>query len=127
MSRTPILSYVVAVVTAVLFLAPLAVALMTSLKSPSELTQVLRLPTDLYFENYARAWQQMGRTFLNSLLITGPSVVFSILVGTMAAYPLAFVRAFGGHRLLSAADRYAGALPDRADSAVSHHPLAGAL
>lgn len=92
MTRTPILPYIVALIMAVLFLAPLVVAFMTSLKSPSELTQVLQLPSQLYFENYARAWQQMGRTFINSLLITGPAVVFSILVGTMAAYPLAYMR-----------------------------------
>lgn len=94
--REPILPYVIAVVMAVLFLAPLVVAGMTSLKSPRELTQVLSLPSELYFENYVIAFESMGRTFLNSVLITGPAVVFSIAVGTMAAYPLAHMRGRGG-------------------------------
>ena len=92
MNRQPVLPYIVAGLMAVLFLAPLMVAVMTSLKSPSELTQVLNLPTQLYFENYVRAWDKMGRTFINSLVITGPAVVFSILVGTMAAYPITYMK-----------------------------------
>jgi ABC-type glycerol-3-phosphate transport system permease component len=92
MSRQPILPYIIAIFMAVLFMAPLAVALMTSLKSPTELTRVLELPSELYFQNYVRAWEKMGRTFLNSLTITGPAVLFSILVGTMAAYPITYMR-----------------------------------
>ena len=87
-ARQPIVPYVIAVVMAVLFLAPLIVAAMTSMKGPTELSQVLALPQGFYYQNYVRAFEQMGRAFLNSLLITGPAVLFSVALGTMAAYPL---------------------------------------
>ena len=94
--RQSVVPYLIAVATAIVFLAPLFVAAMTSLKSPSELTRVLALPTTLYFENYAIAFDRMGRTFFNSVAITGPAVVLSIAVGAMAAYPLAYMRGRGG-------------------------------
>jgi ABC-type glycerol-3-phosphate transport system permease component len=94
--RQPVLPYVVAVVMAAVFLAPLVVATMTSFKAPRELTRVLAWPEGLYLDNYVAAFDMMGRSFLNSLLITVPAVVFSVIVGTMAAYPLAHMAGRGG-------------------------------
>jgi ABC-type glycerol-3-phosphate transport system permease component len=91
-----IASYAVILVFAALFLAPLVLAVMTSLKSPAEITRVLSLPLSLYFQNYAAAFSEMGRSFLNSLLITAPAVALSILVGSIAGYPLAMTRGRGG-------------------------------
>ena len=89
--RGSVAAYMIASVMAVLFLAPLVVAGMTSLKSPRELTRVLDLPTILYLENYVRAFESMGRPLLNSLMMTGPAVIFSVAIGTMAAYPLSYM------------------------------------
>jgi ABC-type glycerol-3-phosphate transport system permease component len=80
----------------VLFLAPLVLAVFTSLKSPAEITEVLSLPRSLYVQNYSVAFSEMGRSFLNSILITGPAVMFSILIGSVAGYPLALMRGRGG-------------------------------
>ncbi len=55
-ARAPIAPYVIAVIMAILFLAPLIVAGMTSIKSPSEIAQVLALPQGFYYENYVRAF-----------------------------------------------------------------------
>jgi ABC-type glycerol-3-phosphate transport system permease component len=95
-SRQTIAPYAVAVLMAILFLAPLIVAAMTSIKAPSELSRVLALPEGFYLENYVRAFELMGRPFLNSLLITGPAVFFSVAVGTMAAYPLSHMSGASG-------------------------------
>jgi len=84
------------ILAAVVFAAPLVVALLTSLKSPSEITRVISLPSELFFENYAIAYERMGRSFLNSIAITVPSVILSLLVGAISGYPLAYIRGAGG-------------------------------
>lgn len=94
--RTLIASYLIAVVMAVIFLAPLVLAGMTSLKSPQAIVRVLSFPTEIYFENYIIAFERMGRSFLNSVAITTVSVICSIAVGAFAAYPLAYARGRGG-------------------------------
>lgn len=94
--RRLVASYAVILVLAALFLAPLALALTTSLKSPEEITRVLSLPLSLHVQNYGVAFAEMGRSFLNSLLITAPAVVLSILIGSIAGYPLAMTRGRGG-------------------------------
>ena len=94
--RNAVSAYVVAIAMAVLFLAPLAIAAITALKTPAEITRVLSLPGEIYLQNFVVAFERMGRAFLNSVLITAPSVVFSIAVGSMAAYPLAYARGKGG-------------------------------
>ena len=86
----------VATIFAALFLAPLVLAVLTSVKSPADITRVLGLPTTLYVQNYAIAFDRMGRSFLNSILITAPAVAFSIAVGAIAAYPLAHAHGRGG-------------------------------
>jgi ABC-type glycerol-3-phosphate transport system permease component len=85
-------AYAVAGAFAVLFLAPLVLALLTSLKSPAEVTRVLSIPSTPYFQNYAIAYASMGRSFLNSIAITVPAVVLSVAVGAIAGYPLAYMR-----------------------------------
>jgi ABC-type glycerol-3-phosphate transport system permease component len=94
--RNSILTYVIALAMAGVFLAPLVVAAMTSIKSPQEIVRVLSIPTGIYFQNYAIAFERMGRSFLNSIAITTVSVIFSIAVGAMAAYPLAYARGRSG-------------------------------
>ncbi len=89
-------SYGVATVFACLFVAPLVLAVLTSLKSPAEITRVLSWPETFYVRNYAIAFDRMGRSFLNSVLITAPAVAFSIAIGAIAAYPLAYARGRGG-------------------------------
>lgn len=71
-------------------------ALLTSLKSPAETTRVLSIPGAPYMQNYAIAFERMGRSFFNSIAITVPAVVLSVFVGAVAGYPLAYMRGRGG-------------------------------
>jgi ABC-type glycerol-3-phosphate transport system permease component len=80
--------YLGAAVLLVVFVTPILVALNTSLKSPREALDVLSLPASPDFSNYGDAWNQIGRSFLNSLIITIPAVIFSVLIGALGAYPL---------------------------------------
>jgi glucose/mannose transport system permease protein len=90
------LRYVLVVVLALLYLTPLILTVVSSLKSPAELQTVLSWPSGIYERNYIDGWARIGRSVINSFLITVPSVVFSVLVGAIAAYPLAQVRIPGG-------------------------------
>lgn len=91
--------YTALVVLAIIYLLPLVVVMNASLKTPADIMHVLALPTQIEWQNYVVGWERIGRSLWNSVLITGPSVVLSILIGAMAAYPLAQVR-FRGDRLI---------------------------
>jgi len=85
-------SYFGAIAIAVIFAVPLLVAFNTSLKSPAEVLDVLSLPSAPVFQNYVTAWDQIGRTFLNSVMITVPGVILSVLLGAIAGFPLAQIK-----------------------------------
>jgi glucose/mannose transport system permease protein len=87
------LRHALVAVAGLAFLTPLLVAAVTSLKSPAEIGAVMALPTSPHLENYVIGWVQIRTGLANSLLITGPAVVLSVLVGCIAAYPLAMMRA----------------------------------
>jgi ABC-type glycerol-3-phosphate transport system permease component len=93
------LRYTAVVLLAVLYLAPLVVVLVSSFKSPAELADALSLPSGIHTRNYELAWARIGPSLWNSVLITGPSIVLSVLVGAIAAYPLSQVRFIGGRVL----------------------------
>lgn len=90
------ISVAILLIAVVAFAAPLIIALLTSLKSPAEVTRVMSLPSQPYFQNYAIAYERMGRSFFNSIAITVPSVLLSLLVGSVAGYPLAYMKGSGG-------------------------------
>lgn len=77
---------------ALIYLMPLLVALNASLKAPAEIMYTLRLPTHLFTQNYLDGWERIGPGVINSFMITIPSVVLSIFVGCLAAYPLSQMR-----------------------------------
>ncbi|WP_172295472.1 carbohydrate ABC transporter permease [Pseudoruegeria sp. HB172150] len=93
------LRYVALTLLAIVYMMPLLVVLNASLKTPADIQQVLALPTQIEWANYVAGWDRIGRSLWNSVLITGPSVVLSILIGAMAAYPLSQVR-FKGDRIV---------------------------
>jgi ABC-type glycerol-3-phosphate transport system permease component len=88
--RAPI--YFLLVILALLALAPLAVALNTALKLPEEVWDVTSFPSKLYLRNFVEGFNVIARGLLNSLIITVPSMLISVFVGTLAAYPLSQLR-----------------------------------
>jgi glucose/mannose transport system permease protein len=95
--------YCFLVTTALFFMAPLYVMLVTSLKTMDEirLGTILTLPQTLTIEPWIKAWSsactgltcrgiQVG--FWNSVMILVPSVIVSILAGALNGYALAFWR-----------------------------------
>ncbi len=81
------------IIWAVLWLAPLAWAVYTSLRPYSETAEkgYVSLPDTLNFDNYVTAWTQadLPHYFLNSLYIAVPAVIIVLFMSSMAAFVLA--------------------------------------
>jgi glucose/mannose transport system permease protein len=98
--------YAFLVVTALFFLTPLYVMLVTSLKSMDELRlgAILALPRAPTLEPWIKAWSSactglscngISVGFVNSVKILLPSVTLSIAVGSLTGYTLSFWRVRG--------------------------------
>jgi glucose/mannose transport system permease protein len=105
--------YAFLLITALFFLIPLYVMLVTSLKSMDEirLGNIIALPSAVSFDAWIKAWSsactglncngiQVG--FFNSMKILIPSVGVSILVGSLTGYALSFWRVKGANVLFAA-------------------------
>jgi ABC-type glycerol-3-phosphate transport system permease component len=91
------LVYIVLCLAAILSLIPFVVMVLTSFKNPKELVDVFSIPSHFYWENYQYGLGQIGRGLINSILITFPAVAISIVIGSLAAYPLSQIRFKGDY------------------------------
>lgn len=74
---------------------PLLLMLMSSFKTTRAIFgDPLALPSGLDLDNYARAWEQANFStyIVNSFIVTGWSVVLTLILGSLAAYPLSRYR-----------------------------------
>jgi multiple sugar transport system permease protein len=80
-------------VAAVLWLAPIAYTVYTSLRPYSETAQhgYVSLPRSISFDNYTNAWTQadLPHYFLNSLIITLPAVIVTLFFAACVAFVVA--------------------------------------
>ncbi len=104
--------YAFLVVTALFFLLPLYVMIVTSLKPMTEirLGQLLALPSQPTTEAWVKAWSSactglncngIRVGFWNSVTILVPSVIVSIIVGSLTGYALSFWRVRGAGLLFA--------------------------
>ncbi len=87
-----IASYGVMVLMAIIYLGPLLMLLNTSLKTmPSFSTNATGLATELYWQNFAEAWEKANfpRYLLNSIIYTAASTAIFIITGIFVAFPIA--------------------------------------
>ena len=88
------LSYTLMAVFCAGYLLPVLFAVVTSLKPAAEARRSpLSLPSTLEIDNYRAAIDSMhyARSLLNSVVITGAASVLTVVLGSVAAYPLARV------------------------------------
>ena len=96
------------VISAVFFVAPLWVMIVTSLKTMPEirLGLLFNWPSDISFESWTRAWgtactgldcSGIKPGFINSVKITIPSVIISIIAASLNGYALSFWRFKGAN------------------------------
>jgi multiple sugar transport system permease protein len=85
--------HVFLVITAVLWLAPIVWTLYTSLRPYSDTAKhgYVSLPHEINFQNYSNAWTQaeLPHFFLNSLIITVPAVILTLLFASAVAFVVA--------------------------------------
>ena len=85
------LSTLLVFVVAGVFLVPLGLLLVTSVKSKNEIfANPLALPEQIQFQNYMNAWTTGGfdQYFMNSVLVVGISLVCILILSSLAAYAL---------------------------------------
>ena len=84
------------ILAALFFIGPMLIAVFASFKTSEEMLTPLALPERFYLGNYQQAFVDLWRPLLNSVAITVPAVLLSILVGCLAAYPLSQMGAKAG-------------------------------
>jgi len=92
MKKTRIAATVLISATALIFLFPLYVAVLMSVKTAKQtFDSFYALPSTLDFSNYLHAWEtsRFPVAIANSLIITGLSVVLIVLVSALAGYSIA--------------------------------------
>jgi len=85
-------SHIVLACWALLVIAPLLWTLLSSFKTSKEIfASPFGLPADWNFDNYVSAWttQDIGRYFLNTVIVVGFALVIVMILGSMCAYVLA--------------------------------------
>ena len=88
-----LLKYASLILGSFVSIVPIAVCVITAFKTKEEYmsTNVMTLPNDWsYLENFKIAWEKanMGKAFLNSLIIMIVVLAGSIMIGTILAYVL---------------------------------------
>jgi glucose/mannose transport system permease protein len=83
-------SYAVLVFLAFIFLIPAYMVVITSLKSPDQITTntVWNLPQQWHFYSFVEAWEAFAPNLLNSVSLVVPATVLSALLGSMNGYVL---------------------------------------
>ncbi|HHY14893.1 MAG TPA: carbohydrate ABC transporter permease [Firmicutes bacterium] len=99
--KFPIAGWLIAIlllIYVVVILYPLFWMLMSSLKGYNEIySNVWDLPQDWLFSNYVTAWQKgISDYFVNSLIVTGATIVLVSVVASLCAYGLSRFNFKGG-------------------------------
>ena len=95
-------SQIFLVAWAILVLFPILWMVMTAFKTDPEIFfSPWQLPAVPQWDNFVRAWSQanIGRYFLNSVIVVAGSVALTLLLSSMAAYVLARYE-FPGNRII---------------------------
>ncbi|WP_019341683.1 carbohydrate ABC transporter permease [Stutzerimonas stutzeri] len=92
--------YTTLLVAVAMYLIPLVVMLLTSLKTPADIRtgNLLSWPEVTTVIGWVKAWDVVGGYFWNSVKITVPAVILSTLLGALNGYVLAMWR-FRGSQL----------------------------
>lgn len=90
--RFAAISHALLILWSVIVIVPMLWVLMSSFKSTGEiLSSPFSLPDHWRFENYANAWTDanIGKYFLNSVIVVVSALILVMLLGAMCAYVLA--------------------------------------
>lgn len=79
------------IIAALIYMVPLFALVNVAIKPASSPTTAFEFDPNVTFSNFGDAWRQgaLGSALMNSLAVTFCSVVISVLLASLAAYPLA--------------------------------------
>ncbi len=100
--RATVISHVVLVLWSIVVLLPLLWAFVSSFKTTNEiLGSPFSLPSSFNFGNYVSAWDTagIGRSFFNTVVVVGCSLVLVMVLGAMCSYVLARFQFFGNRAI----------------------------
>lgn len=82
---------ILSLIVILIHVMPFYILFTTSFKAPGDLSSKWVAPGYLYLDNFVYAWNEasMGRAFVNNIIIFVCSVVLVVVIGSVAAYPLA--------------------------------------
>ena len=86
------ISYIVLGIGAFIALFPIALLVLNSLKPAAQIVQSpLSLPNPIRWENFVNAWNhaKFSKTFVNSLLLSGTTIILVCSTSSLSAYVLA--------------------------------------
>jgi multiple sugar transport system permease protein len=102
-SLSQVILYAVVYLFTALWLVPIATALITSVRTNSDIVTrgFLAIPNALSLQSYAEAWQRGGLAHYlpNSFIITIPSLIATLFLSSLSAYALSRFR-FPGDRII---------------------------
>lgn len=99
-SRIP--NYLVLILLALFALVPVLLLALNSLRTTQEIgTNPFALPESWLFSNYAEAWDQgdFSTTMVNTVILTGGTIIGVVIIGGLAAFSLARFRFPGANAL----------------------------
>lgn len=96
--------YLILIVLCLVFLMPVYVILVTSVKPLDQVTlsDMWKLPTALDFSSYQVAFEKLAPNFVNSLYLVIPATILSALLGALNGYVLSKWRFKGSEILFTA-------------------------
>jgi len=82
------LTYFILGILAIIFIIPLYMTIITSLKDPAEifLPKAWDLPSRLYFKSFSEAAEKLMPDFINSVILTFFGTIISALIGSINGY-----------------------------------------
>lgn len=95
LSPVIIVIYVILLLLAVVYIAPLLWMLMVSVKdNAGVMAEPFGLPDMIHWNNYVEAWTlgRLGAALLNSVLVCGVTLLVSLFFGAMAAFAIGRMR-----------------------------------
>lgn len=87
-----IVGYLLLTALAIAYIYPIIIVVMNSLKTSSEIRMSgLSLPENFYLGNYMTAWEKgnFAKSLINSILVTGLSLILIYFMNIVTAYPFA--------------------------------------
>jgi raffinose/stachyose/melibiose transport system permease protein len=93
-------SYLILIMLVIFALGPIIVLMMNSVKTTAEISRnPIGIPENVILENYSQAWDEgnYATTMRNSVILTGGTIFFTLVLAGFAAYALARLKLKGAN------------------------------